>query len=150
MSKQPETGYVVDNTHILPIRVYYEDTDFSGVVYHAAYLKFLERGRTESFRFTGTSHLDLLAEEVPLAFALRNMEISFIAPARIDDVLQVHTRLLDAKGARMNAEQSVFCEDVKLLSAKVEMACIDLNGRPKRIPKFVMDKILPVLFAEAT
>lgn len=148
MNQAPASGFFDGTTHVLPVRVYYEDTDFSGVVYHAAYLKFMERGRTESLRATGTNHRDLLMEQNPLAFALRHMELWFHAPARIDDALEVRTRFLAAKGARMQAMQEIFCAEVKLVVAKVELACIDLSGRPRRIPKPVLAKMQPFLFAE--
>jgi acyl-CoA thioester hydrolase len=150
MSKLPESGYVDGNTHILPIRVYYEDTDFSGVVYHGSYLKFLERGRTESMRVTGTSHQDLLLLDTPLAFAVRKLDMDFLAPARIDQVVEVRTRFVMAKGARMRLLQEVLCEQRVLLRASVEIACIDLNGRAKRIPKWVLDKMLPYLSSALT
>ncbi|VAV87475.1 Tol-Pal system-associated acyl-CoA thioesterase [hydrothermal vent metagenome] len=150
MSQLPATGQMQANEHILPVRIYYEDTDFSGVVYHAAFLKFMERGRTESMRATGTTHQDLLLGDVPLAFAVRRMELSFFAPARIDDVLLVRTRLTEAKGARMRAEQAVFCQDQELVRAKVELACIDLEGRPRRIPKPALQKMLAAIFITST
>lgn len=154
MSKLPETGpesgYVDGNTHILPIRIYYEDTDFSGVVYHGSYLKFLERGRTESMRVTGTSHQDLLLLDQPLAFAVRKLDMDFLAPARIDQVVEVKTKFVMAKGARMRLLQEVLCEQRVLLRASVEIACIDLNGRAKRIPKSILDKMLPYLSSALT
>ncbi len=150
MSHDPETGWTRGTDHILPIRVYYEDTDFSGVVYHAAYLKFMERGRTEALRATGTTHQDLLRDDVPLAFAVRHMDLTFVAPARIDDALQVRTRFLVAKGARLQAEQIVFCQDQERVRARVEMACIDLAGRPRRIPKPVLEKMIPFLYTKTT
>ena len=75
----------------IDIRVYYEDTDFSGIVYHANYLKFFERGRTDALRQCGVTHTDLLSREAPLAFAVRKMGIDWVAPARIDDMLRVET-----------------------------------------------------------
>jgi len=145
MTETAQTGYSKANTHILPIRIYYEDTDFSGVVYHGAYLKFLERGRTESMRVTGTTHQDMLGLTPPLAFAVRQLDISYLAPARIDETIEVHTKFVMAKGARMRLRQQVFAQSKLLLRANVEIACIDLNGRPKRIPKAVLDKMMPYL-----
>jgi acyl-CoA thioester hydrolase len=145
MSALPENGGFEGRTHILPVRVYYEDTDFSGVVYHAAYLKFMERGRTEALRATGTGHGDLLSLESPLAFAVRHMDLSFVAPAKIDNVLQVRTRFTFARGARMRAEQVVVCEGNDLIRARVELACIDLKARPHRLPKDILAKMSPFL-----
>ena len=84
-------GAFTDKIHKLNVRVYYEDTDFSGVVYHANYLKFAERGRSSFLRLAGVIHSDLLTHEPPLAFVVRGMNIEFVAPARIDDVLVVET-----------------------------------------------------------
>ncbi|MBL4616089.1 MAG: tol-pal system-associated acyl-CoA thioesterase [Robiginitomaculum sp.] len=135
---------------MLPIRIYYEDTDFSGIVYHGSYLKFLERARTESMRVTGTSHQDLLLLDPPLAFTVRKLNMDFLAPARIDQVVEVRTKFVMAKGARMRLLQEVLCEQRVLLRASVEIACIDLKGRAKRIPKSILDKMLPYLSSALT
>ena len=95
-----------------PVRIYYEDTDFSGVVYHAAYLKFFERGRTEALRSCGVHHSELLARDEPLAFTIRKMTTEWLVPARIDDVLEVRTRFVMAKGARMGLRQEIWRADV--------------------------------------
>lgn len=123
----------------LPVRVYYEDTDFSGVVYHAAYLKFFERGRTEALRSSGVHHRELLAREEPLAFAVRKMTTEWIAPARIDDLLEVRTRFVSVKGARMFLGQEIWREEVLLARADVEAACMSLKGRARRLPKDILD-----------
>ncbi|PHR58356.1 MAG: acyl-CoA thioesterase [Robiginitomaculum sp.] len=147
---EPASGWIEGTDHFLPVRVYYEDTDFTGLVYHAAYLKFMERGRSESLRATGTTHQDLLDGDMALAFAIRRMDLVFTAPARIDDALLVRTRFLVAKGARLQAEQIVFCQGQELTRAKVELACIDLTGRPRRIPKAVLAKMMPFLCTQMT
>lgn len=118
----------------LPIRIYYEDTDFSGVVYHAAYLKFFERGRTEALRACGVHHAELLARDEPLAFAVRKMTTEWLTPARIDDLLEVRTRFLAAKGARMFLAQEIARDGAVLATAEVEAACMSLAGRPRRLP----------------
>ncbi len=150
MSKSVQVGFSRDNTHILPVRIYYEDTDFSGVVYHGAYLKFLERGRTESLRVSGTTHQDLLELTPPLAFVVRRLDMNYLAPARIDQVVEVHTGFMLARGAVMHLQQKITCGAKILVRAQVEIACIDLAGRPKRIPKAVLDKILPYLGSDLT
>lgn len=119
---------------LFPIRVYYEDTDFSGVVYHAAYLKFFERGRTESLRACGVHHSDMFKRDEPLAFAVRKMTVVWLAPARIDDLLEVRTRFLEFRGARMLLDQEIRRGDVVIASADVEAACMNLEGRPRRLP----------------
>jgi len=131
-----------DPTHRLTIRIYYEDTDFSGVVYHAAYLKFFERGRTEALRACGVHHSEMLKRDEPLAFAVRKMTTEWLAPARIDDLLEVRTRFLSAKGARMMLAQEIWREDVLLARAEVEAACISLSGRARRLPPEIVEKFL--------
>ena len=125
-----------------PIRIYYEDTDFSGVVYHAAYLKFFERGRTEALRASGVHHSQLLEREEPLAFTIRKMVTEWIVPAKIDDVLEVRTGFTDAKGARMFLTQEIWREETLLARAQVEAACMSLDGRPRRLPKDVLENII--------
>ena len=120
-------------THICPVRVYYEDTDAEGIVYHANYLKFAERGRTEMLREAGIEHRELLQEH-GIAFAVRNMSADYVKPARLDDALTVHSRLLDLRGASMSAEQIVRRADEDLVRLSVRLACIDRQGRPARMP----------------
>lgn len=124
----------------LPIRIYYEDTDFSGVVYHAAYLKFFERGRTEALRACGVHHSELLARDEPLAFAVRKMTTEWLIPAKIDDVLEVRTRFVSAKGARMILAQEIWRGDALLARADVEAACMSVSGRPRRLPADVISR----------
>ena len=124
--------------HKISIRIYYEDTDFSGVVYHANYLKFFERGRSEALRALGISHRDLLAADPPLAFTARRIAVEFILPARIDDELEVRTLFAKASGARLAVSQSLWRGEEQLASAEVEIACIDMQGKPKRLPKALM------------
>ena len=134
----PTSGAWSHGVHHLPVRVYYEDTDFTGVVYYANYLKFLERGRTDALRSAGVAHADLLEAEPPLGFAVRKIAAEYLIPARIDDALIVETRVTLAKGARISFEQRVLRGDEVLLTAVVEAACIDLEARPRRLPKSVI------------
>lgn len=126
----------------IPIRIYYEDTDFSGVVYHAAYLKFFERGRTEALRSCGVHHSELLKRDEPLAFAVRKMTTQWLIPARIDDVLEVRTWFVSAKGARMTLEQEIWRGDECLSRADVEAACMSLQGRARRLPPEIIKLLL--------
>ena len=137
----PTAGAWTNGVHTLPIRVYYEDTDFTGVVYYANYLKFLERGRTDALRSAGVAHAELLEADPPLGFAVRKITAEYLTPARIDDALTVETRVTRAKGARISFAQRVLRGEELLLTAEVEAACIDLEGRPKRLPKPVIDAI---------
>lgn len=139
-------GRIVGKTHIMGVRVYYEDTDFSGIVYHANYLRFAERGRSDFLRLTGVNHTDLFQADEPLAFAIHRMEIDFLRPARIDDRLEVHTRYVKAGGARLEAEQSIWLVGeggslTEIWRAKVQAACIDGQGRPRRLPAFARDAL---------
>jgi len=131
-----------DHIYTLPIRIYYEDTDFSGVVYHAAYLKFFERGRTEALRACGVHHSELLEREQPLAFAVRKMTTEWLIPAKIDDMLEVRTRFVEARGARMFLSQEIWRDETLLARAEVEAASMSLAGRPRRLPADVIARFL--------
>lgn len=143
----PASGAWSDGAHRLPIRVYYEDTDFTGVVYYANYLKFLERGRTDALRTAGVSHSDLLTLDPPLGFAVRRITVDYISPARIDDALLVETRFTEARGARLAVVQRILKDDSVLMSAQVDAACIDLNGRPRRLPAATRDSLARLIGA---
>ncbi len=120
-------------THQITVRVYYEDTDFSGVVYHASYLRFMERGRTELIRALGVEQRELFDGETALGFAVRKMTIDFLRPAVMDDLLTIETRSIEARGATMDLEQRVLRGDDVLISAQVKVACVG-GGRARRIP----------------
>lgn len=122
----------------ITVRVYFEDTDFTGVVYHANYLKFFERGRSDGLRQAGFNHAQMLEAEPPLAFTVRSVSVLFHRPARIDDLLRVETVVTAAKGARMIFKQFIHRKDELLAEADVEVACMDLTGRPKRLPADVL------------
>ncbi len=110
MRSVPLDGEIRDGRHILTVRVYYEDTDFTGIVYHASYLRFMERGRTNYLRMIGADHRALFeetAKEAPgFAFVVRSMNIEFLKPARMDDVLDVVTEPHDVKGASAMVRQT--------------------------------------------
>jgi len=131
----PVSGTLVGNTHILPVRVYYEDTDFSGIVYHANYLRFMERGRSDCLRLMGIHHSELGTGEAPVAWTILRMEIDFKRPARIDDLLEVHTAYTGMTGARLYASQKVVKQGTDLVRADIHAACITLDGKPTRIPR---------------
>jgi acyl-CoA thioester hydrolase len=119
--------------HLLPVRVYYEDTDFSGVVYHASYLRFMERGRTELLRDLGVAHSELFEGDVPLALAVRRMGIDFLRAAVMDDELIVETTPVIVRGASMELSQRVLRAGEVLVTAEVTVACVG-GGRARRIP----------------
>jgi acyl-CoA thioester hydrolase len=127
--------------HILPVRVYYEDTDVSGIVYHANYLRFMERGRSEFLRLAGIHHMVMLANAEPIAWTIRRLEIEYSKPARLDDNLEIHTRYRTMSGARLTGEQWVKRDGVDLVTAKVEAAIITMTGKPRRIPEDVRARL---------
>jgi acyl-CoA thioester hydrolase len=131
-------GEIRDGRHVMPVRVYYEDTDFSGVVYHANYLRFMERGRTNYLRLLGVVHGELFEQaqsEVPgFAFVVRTMQIEFLRPARMDDLLSVVTTPQEVKGASMWLTQKVMRGEEVLIEARVRVACV-AGGRTRPIPK---------------
>lgn len=136
-------GRLAGGGHVLPVRVYFEDTDFSGRVYHASYLRFMERGRSDFLRLLGVGHVELDegAEGESLAFAVRRMEIDFLGAARIDDVVEVTTRPREIGGARLVLEQTVARGGETLISALVTIAMVNRAGRARRMPKIVREKL---------
>ncbi len=126
-------GAFADGVHRMPVRVYYEDTDWSGVVYHASYLRFMERGRTELLRHLSVAQSDLHADAAGLAFAVRRMTIDFRKPARMDDLLEIATRPHEMRGASMTLAQEVRRGEEVLVAAEVTVAAVR-EGRAVRIP----------------
>jgi len=140
---QPTMGYFEGRKHYYPIRVFYEDTDFTGVVFYANYLRFFERARSSFFRLAGVSHAELLERDVPLGFAIRKIELEYKRPARIDDALLIMTSYERYKGARLWVSQEVWRGDQLLTTAYSEAACIDMNGRPRRPTPKMIEKLQP-------
>ena len=120
-------------THRFALRVYYEDTDLAGIVYHANYLKFIERARSDLVRAAGVSQSDM-KQQAGIVFAVRRMEIAYLSPARFEDDLEVRTAFGPLKGARFDLDQSVWRGDQALFQARVQVVCIDQKGRAVRIP----------------
>jgi acyl-CoA thioester hydrolase len=130
-------GELTASGHLLLQRVYFEDTDFSGIVYHARYLHFLERGRTDFLRLVGIHHFEIgegLHGE-RLVWVVRRMEINFVSPARIDDILAIETSVEEISGARIVMAQKIFRDEGPLVEARVEAAIVNGEGRPRRFPK---------------
>jgi acyl-CoA thioester hydrolase len=125
-------------SHHFPVRIYYEDTDFSGNVYHAAYLKFFERGRTEFLRDQGIHHAELAAQGI--AFAVRGMDIQFDGAAHIDDLLDVTTEVAAISGARLTLTQAILRDEVVLTRATVLVVAIKTSGGPARLPKAIVER----------
>lgn len=143
--KQPQSGYMDGQTHILPVRIYYEETDFTGIVYHANYLKFFERGRTDFLRTIGIHHKSLWEMDPPLAFAIRSIHLEFLGPAEIDDVLEVHTQYQKFSGASLWANQAIRRAGKDLVTASVHAVCINESGRPRRLPLTIREALAPYL-----
>lgn len=130
------TGADGARRHVLPVRVYFEDTDFSGLVYHASYLRWCERGRSDYLRLVGNEHRALIeggegAE--PSAFVVRRMQLEYLKPARIDDVLEVETRVAEVRGAGLGLVQRVTRDGVVLFEAEVLVVLISVSGKPQRL-----------------
>jgi acyl-CoA thioester hydrolase len=139
------SGELTATGHRLLARVYYADTDFSGLVYHARYLEFLERGRSDYLRLAGVRHTELLEgmRGERIVWVVRRMEIDFVRPARMDDVLTIDTRTEKISGARIFMAQEIRRGDETLIKARVEAAIIGENGRPKRFPDEWIAAFLP-------
>jgi acyl-CoA thioester hydrolase len=122
--------------HVLPVRVYFEDTDFSGLVYHATYLRWCERGRSDFLRLIGNDHQALFAGAAgrePAAFVVRRMALEFLRPARIDEVLEVTTRAKEWSAATLTLDQRVTRDGRDLFTAEVMVVLISASGKPLRL-----------------
>jgi acyl-CoA thioester hydrolase len=145
MSATPTSGRFEGREHRLPVRVYYEDTDFTGLVYHANYVRYFERGRSDCLRLMGIGHAELLDGEQPLAFVVSKMELVFLKPARIDEALVVCTRYEAVKGPRLLISQTIVRGEDILCRAEVEVVCIRMDGRPRRPTKQLLATVGPWL-----
>jgi acyl-CoA thioester hydrolase len=129
-----DPGSIEAGVHRIRIRVYYEDTDAAGIVYHAAYLRFAERARTEMLRRLGLDHASLRAR-FGLVFTVRRCAIDYRAPARLDDLLEVESGLVRLGGASVDLEQRVLCEGRLLAALALRLALLDLDLRVARLPR---------------
>ena len=138
-------GRLTDSGHVLAVRVYFEDTDFSGVVYHGGYIRFMERGRSDFLRLLGVGHEALArgdhADGEGLAFAVTRIVADFKKAARIDEVLEVETRVASAAGARIVLSQIVRRGADVLVGAEVTVALINAAGQPRRLPRVVRERL---------
>ena len=133
--------------HVLPIRVYFEDTDFSGLVYHATYLRWCERGRSDFLRLMGNDHQALIggAEgREPAAFVVRRMRLEYLKPARIDEVLEVTTRAKETTAATLTLDQRVSRGGVELFTAEVMVVLISASGKPMRLATALREALQPL------
>lgn len=121
----------------LSVRVYYEDTDASGVAYHTSYLRWMERGRSEWLRARGSDHRSFMSAQ-GVAFTLSRVDVSFLAPARLDDLLEVHTQVTRLRRASIDFTQTVQIDTRTLASANVRVACVDAASfRPAALPSSI-------------
>ncbi len=136
-------------THVLPIRVYFEDTDFSGLVYHASYVRWCERGRSDFLRLLGNDHRQLFAgadNREPAAFVVRRMTLDYLRPARIDDIVQVTTRVKALGAATLTLDQRITRLEtdgrtIDLLQAEVMVVLVSAGGRVLRLTKMIRDAL---------
>ena len=144
------SGRLEGREHVLPLRVYYEDTDFSGFVYHANYLKFCERARSDFLRLCGVHHHQLHwgGSGGRMGFVVRRMVCDFLRPATIDDVLEVRTRFLELRGARFELSQGVERAGELLFTATVTAALVNAQGRPQRLPPDMRKGLEAMLWQE--
>lgn len=142
----PSAGTFEGREHRLPVRVYYEDTDFTGVVYYGNYARFLERGRSDFLRLAGVSHSELF--EADAAFVVTRLEVDFKRPARIDDALLVRTTYDVMRGPRLEITQTITRGEDLIAAAKVSAACIDLKGRPRRPSAELHARLRPYLLPD--
>lgn len=139
----PTSGCFDDRDHLLPLRVYYEDTDAAGIVYYANYLKFAERARSELLRLLGIDQV-ALRDRDGLAFAVRRASVDYVSPARLEDLLYVRSRLVELGGATLAARQKVERDGTLLADIKVWVACLRLgDGKPGRIPPQIRQTLAP-------
>ncbi|SLN73362.1 tol-pal system-associated acyl-CoA thioesterase [Oceanibacterium hippocampi] len=131
-------GEICGDVHVLPLVVYWEDTDGGGIVYFANYLKFCERGRSDLLRGLGIDQREML-ERTGLALVVRDCAIEYLKPARLDDGIAVHSRVLEVGGATVRAEQIVRRGAEELVRSQVRIACVDRGGRPRRLPDAIRD-----------
>ncbi len=145
MTQGPSAGWFEGREHRLPVRVYYEDTDFTGVVYHANYARYFERGRSDFLRLASIHHHELARRDDPGAFVVTRLAMDFVKAARIDDALRVNTTYDAVRGPRLLIRQTITRADDLIARAEVEAACITLDGRPRRPSRDLIEALKPLL-----
>jgi len=130
--------------HVLPVRVYFEDTDFSGLAYHGSYVRWCERGRSDFLRLLGNDHRALdegASGREPAAFVVRRMGLEFLSPARIDDVLEVETRVKELGAATLTLSQAVSRAGRRLCEAEVMVVLVSRSGKPQRLGRMIREAL---------
>jgi acyl-CoA thioester hydrolase len=141
MSEAAQRHVRTAEVHVYPVRVYYEDTDAAGIVYHANYLRFAERARTEMMRAHGIESSKLM-QSAGLNFAVSRLSIDYLRPARLDDALEVHTRVIDVGRASLTAEQIVKGHGADLARMQLRIAVLDQAGRAVRLPPAIRNMLI--------
>lgn len=136
------SGHIEGDEHVIAVRVYYEDTDAAGVVYYANYLKFAERARTEMLRLVGLNQSDVVSHH-RIGFAVRGCTLDYRRPARLDDLLEVRSRLTELRGATLRADQLITCRSSELARVQARVACVGSDGSPVRIPTAIREALAP-------
>ncbi len=147
----PSQGVLKKNVHSLPVRIYYEDTDAGGIVYHANYLRFFERARSEMLRVLGIDHIAVWSHAEPgnrMGFAVRSVTLDYLAPAFLDDALQVCTQVIHVAAAYVDARQWITRDENMLAQAQIRVALVDESGRPRRLPSDWREKLKNVEMTE--
>ena len=134
-----DKNFDAERQHWISVRVYYEDTDFTGMVYHANYLRFFERGRSDHLRDAGISHQSLLDRPDPAAFTLTNVNVAYKRPAKVDDLLHIRTRYLGMDGPRIRFEQACLRDGQLIAEAEITAVMIHADGRLRRPIREVAD-----------
>jgi acyl-CoA thioester hydrolase len=124
----------MSKTHVFPLRVYFEDTDAGGIVYYANYLKFAERARSEMLREVGIESSRVMVDD-GVALMVKTCHVDYQKPARLDDALEVHTRITKVGGASLQGEQHIKCDGQDFVVINIKLACMALTGKPARLPK---------------
>jgi acyl-CoA thioester hydrolase len=141
VTAEPTPGFFDGLEHVLPVRIYYEDTDFTGMVYHANYLRYFERGRSDYMRLVGVDHTSLLNRPDPAAFTLTRIEVDYKRPARVDDALLVRTAWEAMKGPRSFIRQRIVRGEELIAQAMVHAVVITPDGRPRRPPAELVERL---------
>lgn len=139
----PTSGHLADGAHVLPLRIYYEDTDAAGIVYYANWLRFLERGRTELLRLLGQEHSALRVER-GVNWVVRRCTIDYLRPARLDETIEIVTSCGELRGASLDMIQQARREGEVLVRAALVVACMSASGRPVRLPSDVRTALAQV------
>jgi acyl-CoA thioester hydrolase len=143
----PPVGIFTGALHLFPVRIYYEDTDISGLVYHANYLRYMERARSDWIGQLGMDQRGALENAARSFFVVRGLAIDYLKPAQLDDALVIQSSLTALGGASMTLQQSIWRAETQLIDATVRIAFVGGDGKPKRLPKPLREAMSTLLVA---